>query len=954
MSDPLSSLIRQSSTPLLPAFERLAPPPPENLIAAELTARTTAGDVVLDLHARGGWIARSAISALRRIYTCESSALTKLQAEVLLRPPDLRHFDAAIATLAAHPRGDVALRDALSEPFASRCTVCGRPIVVDEFIWEGDAAAPARKVYRCAYCRLQSRGPEQRNVPVDEEDVERATSMETPERVLIALRGRFPVREAGRELPDELLNLYTPRTLVALEAIIARLENDLRAAPLTAALRLGLVSSILPTSKLNSYPGRVAALRIQHGRVRPPGERQWRERNPWLVFEEGCRQVRSFVQRVESNAASFQPRLGEELEALIDGSANMVLRSGSAALPANRPFISERRTTQFGRPDPRGRVRLVLTQPPIRWTTENLSFAYLASSLALGPEAAAELPLEWLLGTPPRNERGREATALRRSLLAVEPVLSPDASAVVLLDRGGPEGLVAGVLGGVGAGFRLTSALLSEVGEEMEGVLEFSLRPPTQDQAAEHPELAGLTPAAVDGPFELADVERAVREVAVAVLKARGEPARFERLLGEVLIGLDRLGHLRRLVGTETFSQTEARVVAELAQAEAGPGRPPAETPTEGVADAEADSGAEPEADSDAEPEVDTQPAGRARRWLFEQAQQAGAPPGMDADPDASPEGEEEHTPAWALGSGSATDHVKLFMELVMSELRRPDHPRLTELEPGRWWLRDQQDLEEARPPLSDRIEWAIFGLLSTARSIDENAFFDRVARMFRGHDAPDEELVRAILESYRDPEATEGLLSPRDDLAGRHAEHGTLVGMLVEYGHRLGLRCWAAPREQRRAYREGTVGDLLTEEEQRVYLPLVVPGEPETLETTDCIWYLRGRAAFLFEVEWTAMVSDVLLRRGPRIPTSDSLVRFLVVPPERAELLRLKLARSPLLREALDNDNWHILKSDQLRRLFAAEEASLDALGPLLGLDPEVERQAEQLNLFMDEGAPA
>jgi len=32
-----------------------------------------------------------------------------------------------------------------------------------------------------------------------------------------------------------------------------------------------------------------------------------------------------------------------------------------------------------------------------------------------------------------------------------------------------------GVLGGVGAGFRLASAVLAEVGPEIEGVLEFSL-----------------------------------------------------------------------------------------------------------------------------------------------------------------------------------------------------------------------------------------------------------------------------------------------------------------------------------------------------------------------------------------------------------------------------------------------------------------------------------------------
>src|SRR3990170_5433574 len=110
MADPLSSLIRPDAGPLLPVFERFAPPPPDNIVAAELAARTAPGDVVIDIHGRGGWIARHAISALRRVYACESTGLTRLLAEIVLRPPDLRHFDAGLSTVATLPRGDVELK----------------------------------------------------------------------------------------------------------------------------------------------------------------------------------------------------------------------------------------------------------------------------------------------------------------------------------------------------------------------------------------------------------------------------------------------------------------------------------------------------------------------------------------------------------------------------------------------------------------------------------------------------------------------------------------------------------------------------------------------------------------------------------------------------------------------------------------------------------------------------
>ena len=903
MADPLSSLIRPNLGPQLPAFERFAPPPPDNVVAAELAARTAPGDVVIDIHGRGGWIARNAIAALRRVYALESTALTRLLAEIVLRPPDLRHFDAGLSTVATVPRGEVELRRRIEMMFTSRCPTCGRPIVVQEYIWDAGADSPKLKVFRCSFCREQAHGTEPRIAPVDDDDIKLARKSDAKQ-ARTDLVNRFPVLDGGRGLPGELLALYTPRTLVALDEIIAQLDGQLKAPAVEAGLRLGLVHALLPASRLNGYPGRTAALRIRHGHFQQPTSKQWRERNPWLAFEEGVHEVRTFISRVEPGAASFQPRPGDDIETLIDGSANVVMRTGPAYVSGNEPMFWSRRPVLPGRLDPRSRVRLVLTQPPVRWSVENVSFAYLATALVLGREAASELPLEWVFGAPPANDRGREATALRRSLLAVRPVLARDAKAVVILDRGGASGLVAGVLGGIGAGLRLSSAVLAESGNQIGGLLEFNVGP--ADESSEiQDELADLPHADPNAPFALADVERAVTQVAVSVLEARGEPAGGERLLGEVLVGLDRLGHLRHLVGTQTFEESEAA----SAQHEVAD-----------VADV---------ADVAAVAAVDAQPAP-------DYVSESETEPVADAD-----------TPDWALGSASATDHVHLLMEIVMGELRRPDHPRLFEVDRGRWWLRDSKDLAKARPPLSDRLEWAAYGLLSTSRGMDEETYFERIAGMFRGHDTPDAELVRAVLDSYRDPALNLVTLRPEDELTGRHREHGEICGMLVDYGHRLGLRAHVSERESRRAYMGGTVADLLSEDEQRAYLPLIAPGDAHTFESLDCVWYLRGKATFLFEVEWTAMLTDALLRRGPRIPSSDAVIRFLIIPPERTELVRFKLARSPLLAKALEEQNWHILKSDHLRRLFAREEADLDQFGPMLGLDPEIEREAEQLPLF-------
>src|SRR5215216_5811496 len=316
----------------LPFFDRLAPPPPPGVVAARIDAHTKPGDIVLDLAGRGGWVGRAAVDRQRRAVSLESSPLTRLLAELVLRPPDLRHLDAAFQAMAASPRRQSSLKIAVGDPFATRCATCERMLVADEFIWaqaadtgEPDAAA-SRKHYRCPVCRTQRGGAEQRTAAIDEEDLRRARSEpEDNGQVRERLRDRFPVVDGGDRLVDELLDLHTPRQLAGLEASLERIEGDLRAAPVEAALRLAFLHALLPSSRLNGFPGRMSTLRIQAGHVRPPGAGQWRERNPWLSFEDGIRLVRGFIQRLEGGSlGSVQARLGNDLRSVADGTATAV------------------------------------------------------------------------------------------------------------------------------------------------------------------------------------------------------------------------------------------------------------------------------------------------------------------------------------------------------------------------------------------------------------------------------------------------------------------------------------------------------------------------------------------------------------------------------------------------------------------------------------------------------
>jgi len=888
----------------LPAFERLAPAPSSALLAARIEAHTGPGDIVVDLAGRGGWVARAALDRQRRAVSIESTPLTRMLAEVVLRPPDVRHLDAAFQGMSASPRRETSLKVSVGDLFATRCATCGRMLVADEFTWSNEDDGPARAVirhYRCTVCRDQRGGSEQRQAPLEPDDVARSTAEADFEAARTWARDRFPIVEGAPTLVDELLDLHTPRQLIALTAIMERIEGDLRAANVLAALRLALLHTLLPSSRLVGAAGRGGSLRVSGGHVRLPSATQWRERNPWLAFEDGFRAVRGFVQRLEgASLGPMHARFGEDLQALGEGSATAVLAIASSS--AVRALLETSGPGAGDRSAAPARVRLVLGQPPIRPSLDRLAAAYHGAAWTLGREAAGLLPIDALADTSLRAPWSWQAVAIGRSLAAVEPSMARDGRVVQLVD-GGMEALAAVAIGGASAGYRLMVARLSDPDDAGAGVIELippgaAMPPgprtrgnvglPAVPGGSGDPDMVpgrGLfaPPERFDQrPFSTADAAKIVTDAAVETLRARGEPARMERLFGEILVGLDRSGQLRRLA-------------AGTRPAEAATPAPPAATP---AATTEAAATGPGEAAARIEP------------------------------------------------SSAASDPVDRLLALIRDELARPNQRRLTEIEPGRWWLADGADRDGAAAPLADRVEWAVFSLLSTAGPLSETAFYERMATLFSGHDLPDETLVRACLHSYRSMASTPDRLITADDLLKRSQEHTELLADLADAGHRLGMRVWLSRKEQARRHGTGHLADLLGEREQTVGLGGVARSVPE-LADVDAIWYVRSKLAFLFEVEWTAILGEPLLRRHPRIGADERLVRFLAIAPERTDLVRHKLERSPLLRAAMDEYGWHIIKWDHLRTFLAAEKPDLDALEPLLGLDPVVERGGEQMPLF-------
>jgi hypothetical protein len=931
----LDHVVLPRRLPGLALLERYFPSPADNQLDAELTAFTRPGDTVLDPWAGTGWTARRAIAHGMRAVAADPSPFGQLAAQAFLLAPDPGAIDAALAQLAASRRVDVPLKQHIEELYATHCATCRRPVVGEQFIWPRDAEAPSRKTYRCGGCDLSVGGGEERVAPVDAADLAKlgiqrpppadaqheapldpepeeelppapvgltGTLPDDPDLSLgeggeppppppvpadpptppgtppdagpryastvhpdpappgtavdvrrgphyQQLRDRFPVLDGRTELVEEILELYTPRNVYALQTIANKIDAEIRDPAMAAIFRVALAACLLPASRLNGYPGRVASLRISGGRVRQPASRFQREVNVWRLFESAVHDVRVAVAALgrERRPARFAAGL-EELGGV--GAANVLwIRC--------RPAV-------VGQYLPADGVDLVLGSISDPATADELSFEYLATAWLLGREAAETLRLEPLFGAGPARSDGAEATALRHAVVSAAGALKPGGWFNVIIEGDDPDRVLAVAIAGAAAGLRLVHVIHRESRRSGDGVTVHMRKPSAEDRLREAMQPQPLRLGAEDGHLTYPELAQAIDVAAGELLRTRGEPAGLMRIAAAVLLQLERSGLLRR-----------------LAQARPNGGD-----------------------------------------------QADGAPDADRLDPRM------ERSPAALLST------------LLREELGRADHPSLLQLgEPERpmWWLRHP---ELADAPLADRVEWSTFSILSTAGRLDESGFLERIFALFPGLEAPDEELVRACLAAYAIP-GEGGRLTMTDELAARLEEHARMIGLLVDYAHRLGLRAWVSRREQDRPYAGATLLDRLHEDERRAYLPLIVRAPAEVLGAVDAIWYRRGKLAFLFEVEWTAMMGEAVLRRGSQIEPTDQQARFLVFPAERTDLVRLKLERSPWLRGEIERQNWHFLKWQHLEALAEREGAGLERLEPVLGLTPLIERGGQQLTMF-------
>lgn len=302
---------------------------------------------------------------------------------------------------------------------------------------------------------------------------------------------------------------------------------------------------------------------------------------------------------------------------------------------------------------------------------------------------------------------------------------------------------------------------------------------------------------------------------------------------------------------------------------------------------------------------------------------------------------------AEAMRTGSVEaglfDSLRRLVDGEIKAVLEKDYRQLP-LEPGKgafWWFARRSF---SATPISEQVEEAVYNVLSTSPSTNEQSLAHVVYSLFPGLLTPEQGWMEQILQSYGVKEPGMGwLLRPEDGLQKRRQQHSEIIAALVHLGHRLGYKVGIGKDQEKQLLDGRPLKDLLHPAERSFGAATLLGGTRGAL--IDVIWYDHAMPLHIFEVEWTATLSEAVFAR--RVSSADAR-RYLVVPEERVGLIQFKLEKLSWFHWAIESEGWDFIKFHHLLKLVQGEEElSLFGLRKIVGLHPVVECETAQLRLL-------
>ena len=220
------------------------------------------------------------------------------------------------------------------------------------------------------------------------------------------------------------------------------------------------------------------------------------------------------------------------------------------------------------------------------------------------------------------------------------------------------------------------------------------------------------------------------------------------------------------------------------------------------------------------------------------------------------------------------------------------------------WWLSHPP----IATPLSERIETASCALLESAGSVGSANIIQQLYERFAGLLTPDAEWLTACVRSYGNTVASDlWTIKPGNSTVERAQVRLETLSLLRDLGQRWGFDV-----------REGESGTVLH-------------------------WAQDGRETMMLAVLDSAALGVLL-----DLPVAGTTIRnFAVIPDVRLDLIRARLARSPLLRRSLAERGWHFIDDQDLSHQASQHDITLADLDALVSINPLASQGRSQLPLL-------
>lgn len=330
----LDHFVPSDSKRRLPILGDHLPVLPLSVARAYVDAYTSPNDIVLDPFCSGTSVIRAALESGRRVIASSFNPIVIAVIESALWPLDAR---AALTHLADARKGDLRLRDHITNLYVTRCPTCGEHVSAQAFIWDRETNAPLSKVVTCKTC-----GPS--SGEVDSEDVAAAHKHEPRGLPFWLLHGKvLPRDHMDAERVTAALDAYTPRAIAALADIVLKFDGlsttdrDALRAPLIALF--DAASSLHPADE--SVSSSQPRPRPKPRSLRAPST--FVEYNTWFALEAALDMLPSNVEHM--------PRVPD---------VDTLLASDKAAV-----CLALNTSRELSKRLPQNSIDLLITQPPL-------------------------------------------------------------------------------------------------------------------------------------------------------------------------------------------------------------------------------------------------------------------------------------------------------------------------------------------------------------------------------------------------------------------------------------------------------------------------------------------------------------------------------------------------------------------------------------------------------------